>query len=253
MDLGLSPKESEPEHGVAMNTDIRLKTDIMQHHKIIKLRKKFGAAGVLAFISLLLYAGVHRTKGTLSDMDNEDIAIAAMWDGDADKLVDTLHSLRLLDKDGVWYSIHDWAEHNPWAFGAKERSEQAKKAANKRWDGERKKASPENPDEQGDPCGSHESALPSASNRIADTANEHCGIEDYALHSASIRNAPSPSPSPSPKPEPQTNTDSTFSPISDVLDDLDYPDSRVIADVCTNLPDRDDYDWLNRQPDPFEI
>jgi len=117
-----------------MNTDIRLSVFFFQHRKTKKLKRKLGADGVLALISLWTYAAVNHPEGILP-LDEEDIAIAADWDGDPQEFVNTLIEIGFLEKleDGT-YKIHDWEEHQPWAVGARERKEKARKAAKAKWE-----------------------------------------------------------------------------------------------------------------------
>lgn len=152
-----------------MNKDIRLSTDYFGHAKVIKLGRRLGDAGILSHLRLLTYVGSHKPDGILTGMDIDDIGIASNYSGDANQLVQTLIELRLIDCiDGV-YQIHDWAENNPYAAGAKARSDKAKQAAQKMW--EKRKAS-----------------------LVDDTQDA------TSMPQAKTSNAPSPSPSPSPEP-----------------------------------------------------
>lgn len=163
-----------------MNSDIRLSIGWNRHPKIIKLRRKLGADGVLALVCLWTFAGEQRPDGVLSGMDDDDIAIAAEYPGDAGTLVSTLANLRLLDRaDGGW-TIHDWRDNNPWAFGHKARSDKAKKAIQARWDRRNK---PDNDPENG-------------KKNTTSTESDTTSIEKQ--HTS---NTPSPSPSPSPSPK----------------------------------------------------
>lgn len=112
-----------------MNQDIRLSVDFFGHHKVRRLRRLRGDAGVLCLIALYCYAGKHRPTGELSGMGAEDIAEAAGWEGEAQEFVAEICGLGFLEEceEGV-YRIHDWAEHNPWAAGAEERRAMASKA-----------------------------------------------------------------------------------------------------------------------------
>jgi hypothetical protein len=110
-----------------MNTDIRLKVSFLNHRKRKKLQRALGAEGVLAFIDLMLSAATNRPDGILAGLNNEDIALDAQWDGDADKFVDTLLSVGLLDMaEGGALAIHDWQDHNSYASDAEMRSDAAR-------------------------------------------------------------------------------------------------------------------------------
>jgi hypothetical protein len=66
-------------------------------------------------------------------MDAEDIAIAAGWSGEAEKLVDVLVSTRFLDGAEGSYCLHGWQEHQAYAAAEPARVEKARKAALARW------------------------------------------------------------------------------------------------------------------------
>lgn len=120
-----------------MNADFRVSTACMGHPKIVKLRRRLGADAVLSLFALWAWTAQERPSGCLHGMDAEDIAIAADWSGDEQAFTSTLIALRLLDADeGGTMSVHDWAEHNPWAAGAEERQERAKQAASSKWKNE---------------------------------------------------------------------------------------------------------------------
>jgi hypothetical protein len=105
-----------------MNRDIRLSVGFFDHPKIIKLERQLGHEGVIALMRLWLWAAQNRPSGLLSGMDDEDIAIAARWNGDATAFKDFITCLKLLDTVGDVYQIHDWQEHNTWQSDAENRS-----------------------------------------------------------------------------------------------------------------------------------
>ena len=137
-----------------MNIDIRLQVSFRDHPKRTKLERRLGPAGPLAFIDLLLAVAQSKPDGSLCGWSDEDIAIAARWNGKPEEFVSTLAELRLLDRqeDGS-YSIHDWTEHNGYAAGAQERSERARAAARARWD--RRTKNPETPLGNAESCYPH--------------------------------------------------------------------------------------------------
>lgn len=155
-----------------MNKDIRITVGLCDHHKTIKLIRKSGEGAFRCLVRLWLYTAEHRPNGILTGMDRSDVAIASGWIGDEHEWVEDLISVGWLEMNAEGeYVIHDWEEHNPYAFHAVSRSEQAKKAAKAKWD-KRKSA-----------------------DRNAASMNEHS-----AQHKNS--NAPSPVPSPVPSPAP---------------------------------------------------
>lgn len=120
-----------------MNKDIRVSTTFPTHPKTIKLRRRLGAQGVDSLISLWAFAGEYRSKGILYHMADEDIAIAARWEGEAQEFVNTLVDIGFLDNEDGEKSIHDWVEHNAYAYYSDERREQAIQAARIRWDNDK--------------------------------------------------------------------------------------------------------------------
>lgn len=82
-----------------MNDDIRLRTGWYRHPKIVKLRRRLGAEGVLGLVTLWTWAGEQRSTGVLLGMDAEDISIAAGYPSDAEEFVKTLMDLRFIDRD----------------------------------------------------------------------------------------------------------------------------------------------------------
>ena len=105
-----------------MNRDIRLSVGFFDHPKIIKLERQLGYEGVIALIRLWLWVAQNRPSGLLSGMDDEDIAIAARWNGEVTAFKDVITRLRLLDVEGDTCLIHDWQEHNTWQSEAENRS-----------------------------------------------------------------------------------------------------------------------------------
>lgn len=118
----------------AMNTDIRLLCTFPGHPKTVKLRRRLGAEGPLALIYLWAYCGEYRPDGRLTNMDAEDIAIAAQWEGEPEHLINELLALHFLDRDpeGVLL-LHDWAQHNAYAAHAPQRSASAQRNARLKW------------------------------------------------------------------------------------------------------------------------
>lgn len=112
-----------------MATDARFSTNLASHPKVKKLRRRLGAEGCWAWVCLVLWVASDRSDGDLAGMSDEDIELSADWGGEEGDLVRVLSELRMLDGDAGERSIHDWAEHNPWAAGAGARSDKSRWAA----------------------------------------------------------------------------------------------------------------------------
>lgn len=147
---------------MALATDFRVNADWDSHIKFIKISRHYSAQGIVGVFLLWGYAAKNRPDGVLTGMDEEDLLIVCKdpqpVDAAAPKnFIQTLVSIRLLDQlaDGT-FVIHDWTDHNQWAVGAKDRREQAKKAAAARWDkGGRKKGTEKYLNNPTDSCSSH--------------------------------------------------------------------------------------------------
>lgn len=111
---------------------IKVQSDIFDHPKVVKATRRLTSGDMQIVASLIsLWGWVHRNKpdGNLGFLDSEAIAIAARWDGDADKFVEVLIEVGLLDRDeeGALF-VHDWEEHNEKLKKAKwKRAERARK------------------------------------------------------------------------------------------------------------------------------
>lgn len=199
-----------------MNSDIRVRTTFPHHHKTKKLRRKIGAEGICALTFIWLFAAENRPDGILSGMDEEDIAIAAQWDGDACVMLAALVDVGFLDKDESGYSIHGWTENNAWAAGATARSEKAIKAAKTRWDKRNGILAPEEDAKQGK-------------------------TDAPSIGSDAPSNAPYPIPSPLPIPIPSLKQ--TLSATADVALEI------ILADETLQPITRNDVDdWIKLFP-----
>jgi len=208
-----------------MNTDIRLSTTCFGHTKIIKLERRLGAEGVLSLIRLWVYTAQNREKGVLHDMTEEDIAIAAGWKEDETKFIETLCSLRLLDKD-EWYSIHNWRKHNTYAAFNEVRSEAGRKAAAARWGKDEKNA-----------------------DRMQNDADRMQNDADRNANRIKT-DAPVPVPVPVPVPDPSPDPDPSPSPDPDPSQETAAVDESVYAEKSGK---RKKERHKTRIPNDFEI
>jgi len=109
-----------------MNTDFRLAIDFWQHPKTKKLIRRAGLEGVRSLQILWAWTACNRPNGSLVGMDDEDIELAADWDGDIGTLVKVMTELRWIDATENGYVLHDWQDHNPWAADAEARGDKAR-------------------------------------------------------------------------------------------------------------------------------
>ena len=124
-----------------MSTDIRLNISWYTSLKRKSLIRRLGHRGVTAIIDLWLYTAQHKPDGNLAGLSDDDIAEAAQYDGDSKEFLQAIgpkpDGLGFLDGNSNGYKVHEWKEHNPWAYHSKARSKAAKKAVEERWRKER--------------------------------------------------------------------------------------------------------------------
>lgn len=110
-----------------MNTDFRVSIMFTRHTKTRLLKKRLGLEANWALLELWTWAAVNRADGILSGMNEEQIEVAADWNGQNGELIKNLVELHWLDKlDDGTYVLHQWEEHNPWAADAGNRSDKAR-------------------------------------------------------------------------------------------------------------------------------
>jgi hypothetical protein len=121
-----------------MNTDIRVAISFYKHLKRRRLQLDLGAEGVCGLIDLWLYMAENRPDGNLSNMSSEEISLAANYSLNSDIFLNGLIRAGFIDEtvnsDGsVARKLHNWEIHNAWAANAEQRSDAARKLAEKRW------------------------------------------------------------------------------------------------------------------------
>lgn len=165
--------------------DARISTGLPNHPKTKKLIRRLGAGGGWFLVRLFLWAAQSRPDGDLAGMTYEDIELAVDWDGAEGSFVSALVAVGFLDQAGSDYRIHDWADHNPWASGAPQRSAKARWNAIKRHHGvaEADRQVPEY------------AAVRGSKQDAASSATSSADSIAPALQKAGRSNAPSPSPS----------------------------------------------------------
>ena len=189
-----------------MVSDARLKVGFPHHPKTQKLKRRLGADGTWSLVCLILWAAANRSDGVLSGMTHEDLEIVAGWEGEAGEFVQALVEVGFLDQLDDSLALHDWIEHNPWAFGATERSEKARFAALCRHY----------------PKDKAQEILDQIAQTKADSAP--------SMRLAENRSAPSPIPSPNPEPLP---TPAKKDGSASVIQKPDEVDSQIWKDFLT--------------------
>lgn len=155
-----------------MAEDARINTALPAHPKTKKLIRRLGPAAGWHLVCLFLWVSANRSDGDLVGMSDEDIELAVDWTGDEGALVSALVEVGFLDGSAGGYSVHDWAEHNPWAAGSSGRSEHSRKAARARW--EKKYGCQTDAPSMPAACSGHAVGMQGACGEHAVSMNEQC-------------------------------------------------------------------------------
>jgi len=84
---------------------------LARHPKTLRLARSLGISvpAAIGHLHLLWWWCLdYAQNGSLNGFDPSDLAIAVMWDGDAQKFVEALVASHFLDQDDDSYSVHDW-------------------------------------------------------------------------------------------------------------------------------------------------
>jgi len=145
-----------------MADDTRIVNTFPAHPKTLKLERRLGTPACWSLVCLFLWTSGNKPEGNLTGMDDEDLALAAKWDGPATQFVKSLVEIGFLDGDPNAYRVHDWIEHNPYAASRPQRIESARKAAVERWKKKNGRSPAMRPDanRNTESCDPHQSAMP---------------------------------------------------------------------------------------------
>lgn len=203
-----------------MADDIRFSVNFWQHPKTIKLTRKGGLEAVRSLQILWCFCAQERTDGILSGMDVDDIEIAADWQGEPGRFVELLLAGSWLERlEGDTYALHGWEERQAYVSKKKLRQEQAKAAAEKRWQ-EKRGVHPVMPDDTMSNADGMRSASKTHADSNADSCEQHCPQHEAAMLDHAQRNAPIPDPIPDPDLNP-----------THPMDIFKYKDARVAKSV----------------------
>lgn len=177
-----------------MNTDIRIDIRLPRHWKYRKLKRAIGTAPMEYLIVFWGTVAEQKPDGNLIGWASADIEDAAGWDGEPGVFCAAMMAVGFLDETETGFLPHDWADHQPWAVGAEERSKKARSAAKAKWG----KTSKEEKSVAGKKAAS---ARWGDKNEKPDDAE--CMLDACSMHAECVPSrgdAPSPSPLPKPKP-----------------------------------------------------
>ena len=119
---------------------LKTHVDIAAHPKVRKLARRLNVSLPTAIGHLIMlwsWCMTYAPDGSLSNHDEEDIALAAGWDEDPRKLMDALRSCRWIDNDPL--RIHEWEMYGGRLLDIREmRREHGRKGGRPRLDGKPK-------------------------------------------------------------------------------------------------------------------
>ena len=185
-----------------MNTDIRIDIRLPHHWKYRKLKRLIGCAPMEHLVLFWTTVAEQIPNGQLEGWDADDIEAAAEWGGEPGVFFSAMLKCEFIDKADGCYSPHDWAEHQPWAVGAEERSTNSRKAAQTRWDGVSKGDKSAAAQKAAQARWDKKSVKPADSN--AECVPDACGMHADSNAECVPSRGDAPSPLPLPKPKPLT-------------------------------------------------
>lgn len=114
--------------------DIRMDVAFLRNLKTRKLIAALGADGIVSLIRLWCYVRERHPQGVLDGVGLDDLEVIVEWPGTPGDFTAYTTSKRWVDvsPEGV-LSVHDWPDHQPWAFGTERRSNAAKIGAQTKW------------------------------------------------------------------------------------------------------------------------
>ena len=189
--------------------DIRMDVAFLRNLKTRKLVAALGADGIVSLIRLWCYARERHPSGVLDGVGLDDLEVVVEWPGTPGTFTSYATGKRWVDvsPEGV-LSVHDWPDHQPWAFGSERRSNAAKIGAQSKWQKIRNKKDSarrirgasephtiRNAAELSTGGENGKTGVPDPQAEAPANPQEHKGLCEPHEN----RNAPSPSPSPIPK------------------------------------------------------
>ncbi|WP_333664728.1 hypothetical protein [Desulfobacter postgatei] len=109
-----------------MNIDFRISVEFFDHPKTVKLERSLGSEGIKHLLILWAWTAKNKPNGFLSNMNEDDIEIAAKWTKETGAFVKALKNLRFIDQSEDGFSLHNWQRRNPWAAGSETRGDKAR-------------------------------------------------------------------------------------------------------------------------------
>lgn len=129
-----------------MPDTINLDIDYFDHPKVRRLIGILGPGSEVHHIRLMTYTAKHRPgSGGFDDWSAEEIESAADWRGEKSKMVEAMIRCGLLHEKNGGYYLHDWKERQPHLVKYEKTKRERKKAADKRWNQERRRKNGRNP------------------------------------------------------------------------------------------------------------
>lgn len=119
--------------------------NFLNNKKVNRLRYELGADSVLSLLQLWFYALKYAVDnlldddkiGVLKDFDDLDIEMVANWNGEKGVFINSLKSLKLIEKKYSQYFIHDFLDNNPQISVLIKQKLTGSKYAKRRWEQKR--------------------------------------------------------------------------------------------------------------------
>lgn len=130
---------------------VQVHQEMTEHRKFRRLVRRLGTSvpTTIGHLTMLWsWAMTHAQDGTLFKCDAEDIADAALWEGDASTFVNALEECGWLDREDEGLVLHDWFSYGGKAFVMKEAAKKRMQAVRDRERARREREQECNDDER---------------------------------------------------------------------------------------------------------
>jgi hypothetical protein len=109
-----------------LNTDIRVSVSLPRHWKYRKLKRLIGCPPMEHLVVFWGTVAEQVPNGALNGWSTDDIEDAAGWTGETGLFAQSMIDTGFVDITESGFYPHDWHVHQPWAIGARDRSEAAR-------------------------------------------------------------------------------------------------------------------------------
>lgn len=123
-----------------MPDTINVNKGFFTHPKTVRLVTLAGLGADARLIQLWTYIAEYRPEtGGFEEWTPDEVETAANWKGERGIFVNVLIGCKFMHQVGNGFFMHDWAEHQPHLVKYAKVSSERKRAANERWDKEKRR------------------------------------------------------------------------------------------------------------------